>query len=209
MADVILDLREADGYLPPVCMCCGEPASDTKQRTMTWCPPWVGILILAGLLPYVIIASVMTKRTTVQVPLCDQHQGHWFNRTLLMWGSFFLFGIIGVAGLVLGLNLQKGDQDAVMPFVCIGCAVLLVAWIIIAVVCQNTAIRPREISTYEITLTGVCSEFIDAVEDARVARRKRKRERSRRRYDEDDEDGDYEEDRPRPRRRPPSDGIEE
>jgi hypothetical protein len=215
MAQVTLELGEADGYLPPVCMCCGEPASATKVRTMAWTPPWVGVLIFAGLLPYVIIAAVMTKRATVEVPLCERHQWHWLNRNLLMWGSFFLFGLVGAAGLTIGLSLQKQDQDMVMPFVCIGCFVLLVVWLVIAIACQNTAIRPSEITEYEITLTGVCRAFIDAVDEARATRRFRKRER--RRYDDDDYDDrrrrsdEYEEDdEPRPRRRkPPSDAIEE
>ena len=160
MADVRLRLREVDGYLPQVCMCCGEPASDTKTRTMSWCPPWVGILILAGLLPWAIVVAILTRRVTVQVPLCEQHQSHWLNRNLLIWGSFFLFGLLGLGGIVLGLNLPRQEQDAVMPFICIGSGVMLLAWVIILVICQQTAIRPKEITDDDITLTGVCGAFI-------------------------------------------------
>lgn len=205
MAQVSLQLREADGHLPPVCMCCGEPASADKIRSMTWTPPWVGILILTGLIPYVIVASILTKRTTVQVPLCEQHQGHWLKRNLLIWGSFFLFGFIGVAGIVLAANLPNAIADTVFPFVCVVGMLLLVIWLVIVIWCQNTAIRPKEITDYEITLTGVCDAFIDAVDDARAARRARRRERENREYDEDNEELDA----PRRRRKPPSDAIEE
>jgi hypothetical protein len=202
MSEIRLRVREADGFLPPVCMCCGAAASATKAKKMQWCPPWVGILILAGLLPYVIVAVILTKRATVQAPLWDQHQGHWLNRVLLIWGSFLLFGLIGVAGIIFGANIPPPDQDNVLPFICIGSVAMLVVWLVIVIVCQNTVIRPKEITDTEITLTGVCEEFVAAVEEDREERRARKRQRPSR-WDEEDED------EPRPRRTPPSDAIEE
>lgn len=206
MADIRLRVNEADGNLPDVCLYCGEPAETTKTRKMSWCPPWVGILILTGVLPYVIVAMVMTRRATVQAPLCDQHQGHWLNRALLMWGSFFLFGLMGAAGLIFGLALPQRDQDTVMPFVCAGAGLLFVVWLVIVVACQNTAIRPKEITESEITLTGVSDVFVDAVEADRDERRARKRQRARI-AEEDDED--EVEEKPRRRRPPPLDAIEE
>src|SRR6516162_3224465 len=202
MPEIRMRLREADGYLPAVCMCCGATASTTKVKKMQWCPPWVGVLILAGLLPYVIVAVILTKRATVQAPLCEQHQGHWLNRLLLIWGSFFLFGLIGLAGIIFAANLPPPDAENVFPFVCIASIVLLVVWLVIVIACQNTVIRPKEITDTEITLTGVCEAFVNAVEEDREERRARKRDRPRR-WDEEDE---YE---PRPRKTPPSEAIEE
>ncbi len=204
MPQVQLRLNEADGYLPAVCMCCGEPATAHKAKKMQWCPPWVGILILTGLLPYLIVALILTKRTTVQAPFCDRHQGHWLNRLLVMWGSFFLFGVIGLAAFIFSINLPRQNQDNVFPFVCLGSVALLVVWIIIAIVCQYTIIRPTEITDDDITLTGVCNAFIDAVEEARDERRSRKRERERSSWRDEEE-----EDAPRRRKTPPSDAIEE
>src|SRR5258708_14518335 len=63
MPQIRLDREDADGRLPMVCMRCGEPATVTRTRNMSWCPPWVGVLFLAGLIPYVIVAIIMTKRT--------------------------------------------------------------------------------------------------------------------------------------------------
>jgi hypothetical protein len=202
MPEIRMRLREADGHLPAVCMCCGAPASTTKVKKMRWCPPWVGVLILAGLLPYVIVAVILTKRATVQAPLCEPHQGHWLNRLLLIWGSFFLFGLVGLAGIIFAVNLPLPDRENAFPFVCIGTIILLVIWLVIVIVCQNTVIRPREITDAEITLTGVCDAFVNAVEDAREERWARKRDRPRR-WDEQDED------EPRPRQTPPSEAIEE
>ena len=54
MAEIRLGLDEADGDLPEVCMCCGEPATLIRTKRMRWFPPWVNLLILLGLLPYAI-----------------------------------------------------------------------------------------------------------------------------------------------------------
>ena len=55
MATIRLTRYEVqNNLLPPVCMVTGEPTGDTKRHTFRWTPPWVGILILGGLLPYVI-----------------------------------------------------------------------------------------------------------------------------------------------------------
>ena len=48
MAEIRLQLDEADGGLPDICMRCGSEATVTKTKTMSWCPQWVGVLILAG-----------------------------------------------------------------------------------------------------------------------------------------------------------------
>jgi len=204
MAEIRLDLEEADGDLPPVCMCCGEPATVTKSKSLSWCPPWVGVLILAGLLPYLVVTLILTKRATLQAPFCAAHQGHWFHRNLLIWATFFLFGLLGAALFALLILLGPGGpgQDDLAPFGCLGGVVLFLVWIVIVVAAQNSAIRPKEITDYDITLQGVSDAFVDAVEEQDRKRRKGRRQR----FDWEDE----EEEKPRRRKKPPpSDAIEE
>jgi hypothetical protein len=217
MAEIRVRLREADGGLPDVCMCCGEPSTILKSKNLSWCPPWVGILILGGLLPYLIVAMIMTKRTTIQAPLCDQHKGHWFNRTLLTVGTFFLFGAIGVGAFILaGILGNNGpgrrNDDSFMGMACALSAVLGLAWLIILIIAQNTAIRPKEITDRDITLAGLSQAFVDAVEEQDLDDRPRRSSRRSRDDDDDyddrprkkrsrDEDDDYD-DAPRSKRRP-------
>jgi hypothetical protein len=47
--------------IPELCMRCGEPATTHKSRLFSWCPPWVIVTIVAGLLPYIIVSMVLTK----------------------------------------------------------------------------------------------------------------------------------------------------
>ena len=60
MPEIRVHKDEADGELPMICMRCGEPATVTRSRNMSWCPPWVGVLLIAGLVPYVIVALILT-----------------------------------------------------------------------------------------------------------------------------------------------------
>ncbi len=198
MAQIRLHVYQADGYLPAVCMCCGRPATATTTKKMRWHPQWVG-----G-----IAALIMTKYATVQAPFCDQHKGHWFKRGLLLWGSLCLFALIAVAALVFAVNLERRASEIALPIAVVLGGVLLVAWIILAIVCTCTTIRPTEITDEEITLTGVSEEFVEAVAEEERERRKRRAARRRGRRgrwrddDDDDDDDDYDDDKPRrPRRR--------
>ena len=201
MADIRLHVYEADGYLPAVCMYCGKPATTTITKRMSWRPAWAG-----G-----VIGMILTKYATVQAPFCAEHKGHWFNRALLMWGSFFLLGVIFVGGLVLAVNAEQQLAEKVLfPIWGITCGILFIAWIVLLCVCQFTTIRPKEITDDEIFLTGVCAQFVEAIAEAdrerkrRRAERRRERERPGRWRDEADDD-----DEPRPRRRPKDDRFEE
>ena len=205
MSEIRLRVREADGYLPPVCMCCGEPASATRDKKMQWYPLWVLVLIFGGLIPFAVVATILTKSARVQAPLCEKHQWHWINRQLLTWGSFFVLGSVGLATLIIALNLPNREQELLMPFVCASSCLFVAVWLVIVIACKYIAIRPKEITDSEITLAGVCDDFINAVEDEREERRARKQRKPR--YDEDDEE---EEEEPRPRKkRPASDAFEE
>jgi uncharacterized membrane protein YdcZ (DUF606 family) len=197
MAQIRLDVRQADGYLPPVCMCCGQPATTTATRKMKWCPPWAGGLI--GLM--------LMKHATLQAPLCDAHKGHWFNRNLLMGATFGLFLVAIIGGIALAANVNDRLQNTIGPVVAISVLVMIVGWLVLVAFCHFTMIRPTEITDEEIALTGVAPEFIEAVEEEERARRRRRaarrRERERgswRREEAEYEDDDDEPERP-PRRR--------
>jgi hypothetical protein len=174
MPSVVIDIdRAREKDLPQCCMRCGAPSTVCKERNFSWTPPWTIVLILGGLLPYIIVAMILTKRARVAIPLCDNHANHWLWRGLVIWLS--LLALVGLffGSMVLIANLgRKGDDLG--GFVCIGCLVLGVGWIITAMILQGTAIRPNRIDDYEISLAGVAPEFVDALDDLREER-KRKR----------------------------------
>jgi hypothetical protein len=159
--------------LPELCMVCGEPSVKHVKKNFSWYPPWVTALILAGLLPYLIIAAVLSQRMTVDVPLCARHSGHFWKRTLLIWLTLVGWLAVGVLGTVLVTELvPEPDKGYLMAGVCMGFAAGLVAVIVVVGIAQNTAIRPKEITNREITLVRVDNKFIDAAEKLRDERRR-------------------------------------
>ncbi len=187
-------LRESEvraSRLPEVCMACGQPSETHVKKNFSWFPPWVGVTILAGLLPYVILAAVLTKRMTVDIPLCTRHRGHFWKRTLLIW--LVLLAWLGLSFLSFVLTmalLPERERSGAMGITCVAFLGGLVAAIIVIWFAQNTGIRPKEITDHDITLVSVHDDFIDALEAFREERRRRR-----------DSDDDFEDRRPS-RRRP-------
>ena len=199
-----------EGDLPDVCMRCGAPAAVYKDKSFSWFPGWIYILILAGLLVFLILAVVLTKYRRVCVPLCERHKNHWLNRQLGLLLSFL--GLLALGGLTVFFIADSrpgSDGETIGQVLCVGSLVSLLGWLVLAAVLQTTAIRPVEITERRITLTGVSREFVDAYEDLleseeewldraaceRWERRRRYREddppeRRRYRRGEDEEDDD-------------------
>ena len=193
MASIRLTRYEAqEGQLPPVCMVCGQRAELFTSKTMYWHPPWVFVLLLLGLLPFIIAALLTQQRLRLKAPLCSNHLNHWQARSLAIWLSLLGFIVVGIGAFVILLQMQppgRRAEDTITGFVCIGGLVLLVIWLVLVAVLQSTAVRPKEIGDRYIILTGVAPRFIDALDDPQ--------------YFPDREEDDYPEDRPPERRRPP------
>jgi hypothetical protein len=182
MARVRVRLDDAgEGNLPHVCMYCGEETDETVLKTLKWQPQWLGVVLLVGLflcfvpalVVYIIVGLAFTNKAVVKAPLCEDHQGHWTNRILLIIGSFFVFVV--VAGLLNYMVLQTarpGGADFT-PVATIGTLLLFVAWIVTAVVAQNTTIQLEEITDRELIIKGVCDQFRFAVDEVERKRRAR------------------------------------
>lgn len=173
-----LPIEEED--VPDRCMQCGAPAAVYREKTFSWYPPWVYVLLLAGLLPFLIVALVLTKKKRVPVPLCHAHRNHWAWRNAVMLLSFLGLGGLAIAAVVL-VNMAAGPNgfDQYSGFICGGSVVGLIVWLVVVAVLQQTAIRPTEITDDSVTLTGVAKEFVRAYEENRGAFRRRDRDDER------------------------------
>jgi hypothetical protein len=199
MATAYLHDYEVQNHrLPDVCMRCGGRAVVYQAKQFTWHPPWVIVTILFGVLPFAILALILTRRMRVYAPLCERHSSHWLKRNLSVYGGLLGLIAFGVGGIALSSNAAPGDRDAFFGLFCVGGLVLLVAWLVVVGVAQYTSIRPTEITDHRIALAGVCLEFIDAVDEAREEWRRRRREVDR----------DFEAERLPPTRRPYRPGDE-
>ncbi|HEY7153245.1 MAG TPA: hypothetical protein VH575_04725 [Gemmataceae bacterium] len=152
--------------LPDLCMQCGAPSSLRKSKKFAWFPPWIWILLfVCGLLPFAIVALIMTKRRTVNVPLCEEHKNHWMWRQAIVVGSFLALFAIGFVAYISLIDEQPGGNGN--PFagmLCLGVVIGLIIWLIAAVSLHVTSIRPTEITDTSITLAGVSEAFVQEYE---------------------------------------------
>jgi len=166
--ELAMSILRLDSYngdvedLPDLCLKCGAPAALRKNKTFSWYPPWVAVLLLAGLIPFAIVALVLTKRSRVEVPLCEQHTGHWWKRQLLVIGTLLV--LLG-GGFAVFLATVDNKGNDLSGLVCMGWVVLMIGWIVLAAIVQYTSIRPKEITDTSITLTGVSDVFAEAYEE--------------------------------------------
>jgi hypothetical protein len=203
MANVTLSKYECSrGVLPRVCMRCGAPSDEVKSKNFSWFHPLIYLTLLLGLLPFLIIALVLTKRMTVDAPFCHEHRGHWTRRTLLVTGTLLAVLALGIGAIAYMANQPPGPKDDLSGFLCAGAGVLLFGWLILSMIVSMTAIRTTEITDRTITLAGVDDQFVAALEEDRERDREDDRHR-RRRYDDmrDDYDDEVEPPDRRPRRR--------
>ena len=153
--------------LPDVCMFCGRRAVDRKKRTFAWHPPWVWILILAGILVAAIVAMILTKRMTVRVPVCNEHEGFWRRRNLIIGLSFLAMVVAEVVLIAISVSLPPGQNNDPGGFICLGGTAMFLGWLVLVAIYSTRGIRPTEITDRFIRLTGVHRDFIDALEDDR------------------------------------------
>lgn len=79
--------------LPQNCVKCGRPTSESLlKRRFSWHPEWYVVLIFVGILPYLIMVMVASKRMIVQIPLCSKHREQY--KALRLAGAFLLLGSI-------------------------------------------------------------------------------------------------------------------
>ena len=160
---------------------CGAEAEGDASNKFVWVPGWVGLLILVGVGPWVIVMLILCKSMRITLPVCNQHRGHWRNRRLYILLGLPFWVLYGI-GLAVIANHIPADV------VNIGLVVLIfggLLWLIIGVVYSQSGIQPREITDRWIELVKVDPQFAD--EWAAVKPPPEPRRRRYRRRPEDDE----------------------
>ena len=178
MASIQLTRYEAEeDDLPDVCMRCGDPATERRRIRFTSHPFWIYVFLLCGILPYVVLAVVLTERARCHIHFCPQHKNHWRVRAFAVWGT--LVAIMAIIPIYFGGNhlaesqLGLWDESTKDILVGIGFVVvptLVFCWLISIPIIQLTAIYISNVTERTLTLRSVSQEFVDAVLDYRKKR---------------------------------------
>lgn len=176
MASIKLSRYEAEeGDLPDVCMCCGAEATERQRRRFVSHPFWVYVLLPFGLIPYAIVAIILTEHIRCYTLFCPRHKNYFRVRNLFVWGSLlgilvFIVGGFFLAGLLAG-RVDKSSQDIVFGSLCFGTVLLLFCWLISIPISQVMAIHPADATERSLILKRVSPDFVEAVRQHRADRK--------------------------------------
>ena len=190
MANITLSKREFQrDLLPDVCMFCGEPTETRKVKTFLWHPRLVWLLLaLNNLLILLLVAAAVTKKRTVEVPICKRHVGFWSRRLAIVIAILLIVAFLWVRALTYPEILDDKQLGDLLPIFLIVGAMYFMNWLVMAAIYLPFGVRPTEITNRSIQLTGVCESFVAAMNEERAREEKESRKHLRGEYgDEVDE----------------------
>src|SRR5437899_1798232 len=96
-------------------MMCGSPATVHENRDFFWHPPWIFVLVLVAILPFVIVSLVLTEKLRVAVPLCAKHVHHWTWHRMVIGIGFCLIFVPPVIGVIMAIIPENWVNVDIMP----------------------------------------------------------------------------------------------
>lgn len=147
--------------LPDVCVQTGVPEPGIrKRRKISWSPPWVPLLIFAGLLPLVIVSLIMTKRATVRFSVCEQQHQRRRNAVMVGW----IIGLAGIGLTVLAIYLANTQQNVLgdnTQWFVLGLLGFIVALAgLVYGTHMGLPFKPAKITSDYVMLRGLGSNFV-------------------------------------------------
>ena len=140
--------------LPKYCVKCGQPVTgELFQKTFYWHNPLLFLLVLVNILVYAIVSMIVRKRFDLAVPVCQEHLQRRKNFLIATWvlGVGFIPG-----GILVGSMIHDSDA-AVAVGLLTGFLLLIAAFVTGA---MSVVMRPREITDFSATFSGVCEQFL-------------------------------------------------
>lgn len=144
--------------LPPVCLKCGAQPTVWRPVRYQYTPPWAFLFLgWIGIL-------IFTKRSSFQVPLCEEHRSTW-----VLWNSIAgLSWLPGLALCVLGGVLSGVNDGLGAGIIGLGMLVFLVGLITTLVIRNYKIVMPRKIDAAQTWLRGVHPAVLQAVSAPQV-----------------------------------------
>jgi hypothetical protein len=143
--------------LPPICVCCGEPATRVRRQEF----PLSRALSAAILVTSAILnALVWTKRTiTLTLPVCEYHRRRGRQSNQTFFRGMVLTAVIGVAAY-----LASQFDDAVGNYLGVAVMIVFIVTIVVGMHEVDDGLKVKSLSSDSLMLTGVNRKFAEAVE---------------------------------------------
>lgn len=156
-------VMEKNVELPNRCIKSNEPTEQQLKRPLSWHPPALNWLFLAGLLPYAIVVSIMRKTATVYVGLSEEWRAKRRRAIMIGW----VLVLLGVGMLIGGLAYgeQRGARgrrqtSAVATAFAVSGLPMGIFGMFYGVMASRM-VSPKRITDTHVWLKGACPEFLD------------------------------------------------
>jgi hypothetical protein len=161
--------KEVSDPLPAVCIYCGKFTTDTKPWTFSWRPSWY---LLTDFIPYG-GGGMGYREVKMAVPVCEEH-AHVLvvtKRSRLMT-TILMLAVLAVAFVLSELSDQLPFLPDRIGFTLLIGVLVLSAVAALAIRIYNRSkgikVKPARIDDTTLVLTGVSSQFRDALMQAEV-----------------------------------------
>lgn len=164
-----LFVEEVSDPLPAVCIYCGKFTPNTKPWTFTWRPAWY---LLTAFIPDLGLGDGY-RQAKMAVPVCEEHahvlvvseRFRKVNQTLLLV-MLAVAGVLWVFSDKLPFLPDHLSSDVFIAGIALCAVGALAMWIYGR--SRGIAVRPTRIDDTTLILTGVSSQFRDALMQAEV-----------------------------------------
>jgi hypothetical protein len=149
-----------DAILPSACVKCGAPAvGPNLRKTFYWQPSgFFRYLPFPGSLIAMIVALVVHRKITVDIPICAVHRRRR-RRALILTSIFCGAGLAAIgAGLnwAMGADFTRADNAPWIMFT--GIVLLLTGSL--CFVCAGRLLSPKQIDTESASFAGAGARFL-------------------------------------------------
>jgi MFS family permease len=135
--------------LPDRCVKCNAPANGVRlRRSLSWHHPVLYLLIFVGVLIYVILAAVLSKRATIYVGLCAEHFQRRRKKIAVGW-------ILLAGGLISAIAAFANNYPMVGL---LGLAVFLFA--LVWLIAISRVVTAKKIDDRLVWLNGINSLYL-------------------------------------------------
>jgi hypothetical protein len=148
---------------PALCVKCAAPGPLVgRAQAFAWFPSWTYAFFLLGPLPVIIAQAIVTKRATLNLPVCPSCNSRWRTARLLR-----TLAIVGPVVGGLGLAMIGAATDSLnlmwVGFLLIFPGILAVIPVDLLLVRPRT-LRPKFIDDHVVTLEGVAPHVLEVLQ---------------------------------------------
>jgi hypothetical protein len=153
--------------LPPLCVKCGQshsPQTPLRQRFQSyrWVPPWTNALIFAGLIPAIIVQSILTRTASITLLVCPACDSRWTAGKLVFAAS--IVAPLFVSGALAAIGISSNDGGIVIAaIVTLVFLIILVPGVVYFTVVAPRVVRTDFIDDYMIRLVGLSPAILSAI----------------------------------------------